>query len=114
MSEENVQLLRGLYETPGEEGFSALLEIAADDIVWVSDPRIPDGGIFEGKGATRRHLDGLNVLKLEALDVERIVDLGDRVLGMTTIRAKPPDGPPVEWEWCQLLTLGSGHRHRGA
>jgi hypothetical protein len=49
------------------------------DIVWVSDQRIPGGGIFEGKDATKRYLDGLGVSKHEALDVERVVDLGDRV-----------------------------------
>ena len=48
------------------------------------------GGIFEGKDATKRYLDGLGVSKHEALDVERVVDLGDRVLGITTVRAKPP------------------------
>ena len=69
---------------------------------------MPGGGTFRGKEATRRYLDGLAVFKQEALDVERIVDLGDRVLGITTIRAKPPDGPPVEWVWCQLVTFRDG------
>jgi hypothetical protein len=40
------------------------------DIVWVSDQRMPGGGIFEGKDATKRYLDGLGVSKHEALDVE--------------------------------------------
>ena len=108
MSEKNIQLLRGVYEAPGDEAFGALLDIASDDIVWVSDPRMPGGGRFEGKDAVKRYLEGLGVFKQEALDVERLVDLGDRVLGMTTIRAKPPDGPSVEWVWCQLVTFRDG------
>jgi hypothetical protein len=31
---------------------------------------MPGGGIFEGKDATKRYLDGLGVSKHEALDVE--------------------------------------------
>ena len=108
MSEENVQILRGVYENPGDEAFGALLEIASDDIVWVSDPRMPGGGTFRGKDATRSYLDRLGVFEQEALDVERVVDLGDRVLGITTIRAKPPDGPSVEWVWCLLVTFRHG------
>ena len=108
MSEENVQILRGVYENPGDEAFGALLEIASDDIVWVSDPRMPGGGTFRGKDAIRSYLDRLGVFEQEALDVERVVDLGDRVLGITTIRAKPPDGPSVEWVWCLLVTFRHG------
>ena len=108
MSDENVQLLRGVYGAPGDKAFGALLEIASDDIVWVSDPRVPGGGTFRGKEATSRYLDGLGVFEQEALEVERLVDLGDRVLGITTIRAKPPDGPSVEWVWCQLVTFRDG------
>jgi ketosteroid isomerase-like protein len=107
MSDENVQLLRSVYEA-GDAGFDALLDIASDDVVWVSDPTMPAGGTFEGKEATRRYLDALGVFKQEALDVERVIDLGDRVLGITTIRAKPPDGPSVEWLWCQLVTFRDG------
>jgi ketosteroid isomerase-like protein len=108
MSEENVELLRGVYETPGDEAFGALLAIAADDVVWVSDPRMPGGGTFRGKNATSQYLDALGVFEQEALDVERVIDLGDRVLGITTIRAKPPDGPAVEWVWCQLVSFRDG------
>jgi ketosteroid isomerase-like protein len=108
MSEKNIQLLRGVYEAPGDEAFGAPLDIASDDIVWVSDPRMPGGGRFEGKDAVKRYLEALGVFKQEALDVERLVDLGDRVLGMTTIRAKPPDGPSVGWVWCQLVMFRDG------
>lgn len=107
MSDDNVQLLRGVYGA-ADKGFDALLEISSDDIVWVSDPRMPGGGTFRGKLATSRYLDGLGVFEQEALDVERVIDLGDRVLGITTIRAKPPDGPSVEWVWCQLVTFRDG------
>ena len=69
---------------------------------------MPGGGTFRGKDATRSYLDRLGVFEQEALDVERVVDLGDRVLGITTIRAKPPDGPSVEWVWCQLVTFRHG------
>jgi ketosteroid isomerase-like protein len=108
MSQENVQLLRGVYGAPGDNGFDALLDIASDDIVWVSDPRMPGGGTFHGKDATTRYLDGLGIFEQEALDVEQLIDLGDRVLGITTIRAKPPEGPSVEWIWCQLVTFRDG------
>jgi ketosteroid isomerase-like protein len=109
MSEENVEQLRRIYELPADDVWDALLEIASDDIVWVSDPRMPGGGRFEGKKATKQYLDSLSVFKQESLDIERVVDAGDGlVLGMATIRAKPPDGPSVEWVWCQLVTFRDG------
>jgi hypothetical protein len=46
------------------------------------------GGIFEGKDATKRYLDGLGVFKQEALDVERAADLCDRALDA---------GMPQDW-----------------
>jgi ketosteroid isomerase-like protein len=107
MSAENVQLLREIYDT-GDRAFDVLLENATDDVVWISDERMPGGGRFEGKGATADYLEKLGVFQQEALDVEDVIDLGDRVLGMTTIRAKPPDGPSVEWVWCQLVTFRDG------
>ena len=43
------------------------------------------------------------------LVVDDLIDLGDdRVLGMTTIRAAPADGPAVEWVWCHLVTIDDG------
>jgi ketosteroid isomerase-like protein len=107
MSEENVQRLRDIYAT-GDEAFDVLLERSSDDVAWVSDPQMPGGGTFEGKDAVKGYLDSLSVFKQEALDVERVIDLGDQVLGITTIRAKPPEGPSVEWVWCQLVTFRDG------
>ncbi|HEY6771498.1 MAG TPA: nuclear transport factor 2 family protein [Solirubrobacterales bacterium] len=58
--------------------------------------------------AVRGYLSGLSVFESVTVDVEEITDLRDRVLGITTFRGSPPNGPEVEWVWCHLVTVRDG------
>jgi hypothetical protein len=47
MSQENVEILQAVYELAQARTVERLLELATEDIVWISDPRFP-GGRLEG------------------------------------------------------------------
>jgi ketosteroid isomerase-like protein len=82
---------------------------AFDDFVWVSDPRMPGGGTYRGKDDARGYLTQMAVFDESTLVDDDLTDFGDdRVLGITTIRAAPADGPAVEWAWCHLVTINDG------
>ena len=49
MSQENVDILHRVYELTETRGVEGLLELATDDIIWISDPRFPGGGTRVGK-----------------------------------------------------------------
>ena len=110
MSEENVEILREAYEGGSDQGFEILLSYATDDIVWISDPRVPAGGTYVGKDAVRGNFAEMRSAFTDVvIEVDEVIDLGeDRVLGITTFRGGPTDGPKVEWVWCHLLTFRGG------
>lgn len=105
MSQQNVERARQLYErnTP-----KALIDSMDEGCIWISDPQMPAGGTYRGRDNVRAYLDELFVFEDGTIDVHEIHDLGDRTLGVTTFRAKPPEGPAVEWTWCQLITWDRG------
>ena len=49
MSQENIEVVRRVYKLTEARGVEGLLELATDDIVWISDPRFPGGGRHNGK-----------------------------------------------------------------
>jgi ketosteroid isomerase-like protein len=108
MSEENVEVLRRVYRVVEARGVEGLLEFATDDVVWISDPGFPGGGTYRGKGSVRSWLSKLWIYDEVTVDVEEIVDLDDRVLGITRFHGASVDGPPVDWPWCHLMTFRAG------
>jgi ketosteroid isomerase-like protein len=108
MSKANVDVLRTAYEQAGVRGVDGILELATDDLVWISDPQFPGGGTHMGKPNVRRWLSQIWIYDELSIDVEEIVDLGDRALGITRCHATPPDAPRVDWLWCHLVSFSGG------
>jgi ketosteroid isomerase-like protein len=108
MSEENVEVLHRVYEFAEARGVEGLLELATEDVVWISDPRFPGGGTHKGKENVRRWLNKLWIYDEVSIDVEEIMDLGDRALGITRFHAAPADAPRVDWLWCHLVSVRDG------
>lgn len=108
MSEENVEVVRRVYELAEAQGVEGLLELATEDVVWISDPRFPGGGTHEGKENVRGWLTKLWIYDEVSIDVEEIIDLDDRALGITRFRGVSADAPRVDWLWCHLFAFRDG------
>jgi ketosteroid isomerase-like protein len=108
MSQENVEVLQTAYRLAEARGVEGLLDYATEDIVWISDPRFPGGGTHTGKENVRRWLIKLWIYDEVSIDVEEIMDLGNRALGITRFHGVSPDAPRVDWLWCHLVSFRDG------
>jgi ketosteroid isomerase-like protein len=108
MSQENVEVVRRVYKLAEAQGVEGLLELATDDIVWISDPRFPGGGRHKGKKNVQRWLRQLWIYDEVSINVEEIIDLDDRALGITRFHGVATGAPPVDWPWCHLFTFRDG------
>ncbi len=84
------------------------MELATDDVVWISDPRFPGGGTQTGKENVRRWLTELWIYDEVSVDVEEIIDLDDGALGITQFHGVSAGGPVVDWPWCHLFAFRKG------
>jgi ketosteroid isomerase-like protein len=108
MSQENVDILHRVYELTETRGVEGLLELATDDIIWISDPRFPGGGTHVGKENVRQWLLKLWIYSDVSIEVEEILDLDDRALGITRFHGVAPNRPQVDWLWCHLVSFREG------
>jgi ketosteroid isomerase-like protein len=108
MSRENVEVLRTAYAQATARWVEGFLEFATEDLVWISDSRFPGGGTHMGKENVRRWLNTIWIYEEFSIDVEEIIDLDDRALGITRCHAVPPDAPKVDWVWCHLVSFRDG------
>ena len=108
MSEENVELVRRAYKLAEARGVEGLLELATDDVAWISDPSFPGGGVQNGKEEVRRWLTEIWIYDEISIDVEEIIDLGDRALSIAQFHGASADAPAVDWPWCHLFTFRDG------
>src|SRR5262249_30905570 len=108
MSQQNVEIVRRVYELAEARGVEGILELATDDVVWVSDARFPGGGVHEGKDSVRSWLADVWIYDEVTVDVEDVIDLDDRALSITRFHGVPANGPPVDWPWCHLFAFRDG------
>ena len=84
------------------------MELTTEDLVWISDPRFPGGGTHMGKENVLGWLNTIWIYEEVSIDVEEIIDLDDRALGITRCHAVPADAPRVDWLWCHLVSFRDG------
>jgi ketosteroid isomerase-like protein len=108
MTQENVDLLRTAYAHASARGIDGFLDFATEDILWISDARFPGGGRHKGRENVRRWLSKLDFYEEISVEVEEIVDLEDRALGIAQWHGVPRDAPPADWLWCHLVSFDGG------
>ncbi len=114
MSQENVELVRGIYNAVDRRDDVSPYEVYAEDIVW-DVSHVPYGHlltrpVFHGHAGVRQFwhemVAGFGVWDLE---VEEIVDAGDRVLAVVRDRAVGrASGVPVQSGHIAVWTLSGG------
>jgi ketosteroid isomerase-like protein len=106
--EENVELVRGLWDAFTREGFEAMLERADPDVEWI--PRGGGGRVLRGHDEARVYMSEMaargEMVEAEAYEFR---GEGDRVYVRGNLRTRTADGgiadDQVEW----LFTLRNGH-----
>jgi ketosteroid isomerase-like protein len=110
MSQENLEIVRCIYDRWAEGDFQAGRELLDPGIttVWAQD--FPTAGIYHGPeghaAAMREWLSAWTDLTLEA---ERFVDAGESVVVPFVVRARGREsGAEVERRWAHAWTLHDG------
>ena len=113
MSEENVDVVRRLYDASARRDDETPFELYAEDIVWdVSNSRRATlmHSVYHGhEGVRQSWRDGLSAFGEIDFEVKELIDAGDQVLAVIRERAVGrASGVPVETTHLAVLTLSGG------
>jgi ketosteroid isomerase-like protein len=114
MSQENVEVVRGIYDALDRRDAVAPFEVYADDIVWdFSQSRIAflfTQPIYRGhEGVRQNWRERLSAFSEFDAEVEELMDAGDQVLAVVREReVGRASGVPVEATHLAVWTLAHG------
>ena len=114
MSQENVEVVRGIYEAAARRDDVTPFDVYAEDIVWdLSNAGramlLPKPGYHGHEGVRQFWRDGLSAFREIDFEVEELIDAGDRVLAVIREReVGRASGAPVEVAHLAVYTLADG------
>jgi ketosteroid isomerase-like protein len=114
MSQENVEIVRGIYDALARRDANAAFEAYAEDIVWdMSRTHVAafrQKHVYEGhEGVREIWREGLEIFGEVDMQVEELVEAGEQVLAFVREReVGRVSGAPVEWTHVALWTLTGG------
>jgi ketosteroid isomerase-like protein len=114
MPEENLEVVRSLYEMMNAQDQAAAERLVAEDAVWISDPRLGQGP-FEGRDAVIGFFtDQAAMFEDLRIDVERLFDAGDKVVAFIRVAGQgQASGARVEISIGHVWTIRDGIAVRG-
>jgi len=108
MSQENVEIVREVYEQFARGDFSWFAELP-DDLEFVASRDLPDAGTYRGEAARRwltAWVESFEGLMIEATE---IIDAGDKVFAAILQRGRPRGSQTtVEGRWWIVTTVREG------
>jgi ketosteroid isomerase-like protein len=111
MSQENVGLIRSMYEAFNDRDLDALMANFTEDVEWRLIGGFADlmGTDFRGRDGVRRFYDDWIDNLGGRGEVERVLEVGDRVAVIATVRtAGRASGAPAELRFGQLFSFRDG------
>ena len=106
MSENGAEVVRQSYEAFNERGLAGATEYWHPEIVWHTDPSVPEPGVYTGFDEVRTYLEGfIRAFGAWEIDLQEIIDLGGgRVLSMMTVAGSPLGQSSqkthfLDWAW---------------
>ena len=115
MSRENIDRLRPLYEAWRRGAYDEGLDVLDPRIEWTAATEIPGHpGTSYGRAAAGKYLaEWRETWETYSVEVERFIDLGDRVLAVARERGRGRgSGLIVETQFAQLWTMHEGRAVR--
>jgi ketosteroid isomerase-like protein len=114
MSQENLEMVRALYEAMNRGDWDALFANAAPEIEWETDPRHPKAGIYRGRAAFRDFVEDLDdPFEQTVIEPEQFFEQGDQVVAFVKIRRRLSGGGEIEIRIGELWTFRDGKLVRG-
>jgi ketosteroid isomerase-like protein len=110
VSDQNVEIVRRFHEAFNRDGWEAMWRVADPNIEFHEPPEQPGASVFQGVAAVREGVErswGQNWIEQRSV-VERLVDLGDSVLLLTTEHLRGRDGIEVMQPSGSIITLRDG------
>src|SRR3954451_20152576 len=93
MSQENVKIMRAVYEALNRGGFASAISYAHPEIEFHTYAQSPQAGVYRGKEAVLRYnVDLFEQFESIRFEIDELVDAGDRVVVVTTQHAVPKGG----------------------
>jgi len=81
MSQENVEIVRGVYAGWVDGDVSSAIEHLDPAVVWEAIADAPDAGTYRGHAGVRRYMeDWLGDFDILSMDFEEVIDAGDRLV----------------------------------
>jgi ketosteroid isomerase-like protein len=108
MSQENIEIVRRIYERWGRGDFRAGVELYDPYVLLVLRPEFPDAGAYCGPDEVRRYMreDFLADLEGAVIIGEEFLDAGDSVVVRVNQQATgPASGAPVAMRYYQIWTF---------
>ena len=114
MSRENVEIVRRSFEAFNESGIATVSEFWDAEIVWCTDPTVPEPGVYTGFEAVRAYVEGFIRAFGGALriDIHELIELGEgEVLSLVTVAGQPLGQTDQQTEflnWAQIISVRNG------
>jgi ketosteroid isomerase-like protein len=90
MSQENVEIVRILYEAVNRGDWSSASHLVHPDFEWTTSDRVPNAGTYRGLEEVRRFFeDQRRPFEEVVSEPERFVECDDRIVALALLRSKP-------------------------
>jgi ketosteroid isomerase-like protein len=115
MSQENVEIVRELYDAMNRGDWDAVFALATPEIEWETDPRHPKAGTYRGRQEFRRFAEDMeDPFDQSVIEPERFFARGDQVVAFIKIRRTPVGSTSeLEIRIGELWTFRDGKLVRG-
>ena len=111
MSEENVEIVRAMFDRFTEGDFSWFDDVT-DEFEFVASPELPAAGTYRGLAASLWLTGWLESFQGHPIEATEIVDAGDQIL--VAVRQQGGESQPtIERGWWAVMTLRDGVVARG-
>jgi uncharacterized protein len=112
VSQENIELVKSAFDAWNRGEIDAFADHVAEDVAWLEVSGRPEGEALErlGRDRLRQSLESLfEAWESYRLEVERIHDIGDRVVTVVREVARGrTSGVEIDGRWGYLITIGDG------
>ena len=110
MSNDNKQLVKGMYDAFGRGDIATVLAGMTEDVSWHLPGAAPFSGRHHGRGEVERFFSELNrLVQLDQFDVDEVLGDGDRVVVLGRERMTVREtGQHVEFPWAHVYRVRNG------